>query len=253
MWSFEPGSPQFPYQVPPAAQQLREPDIMLIPHLGHTGPAAVVMGDIVSAAVVTGDVVSAAVVMGDVVSAVVVMGDVVSAVVVLGLQAWMPSDQEWSKFELPGAPHFPYQVPLTAQQLRKPDFLMTPHLGHTALTAVVMGGVVAAVVDVWAENKIIERQTLRKSSLELHTHTHTHTHTYFNIESPVSLSAVVMGVVVAAVVDVGAVNKIIEKALQVLYTVQIIIGITHTHTHTSFHIVSPVRLSLQARMPSNQE
>ena len=94
VWSFEPGSPQFPYQVPPAAQQLREPDIMLIPHLGHTGPAAVVMGDIVSAAVVTGDVVSAAVVMGDVVSAAVVMGDVVSAVVVVGLQAWMPSDQE---------------------------------------------------------------------------------------------------------------------------------------------------------------
>ena len=136
-----------------------------------------------------------AVVLGDVMSAAVAMGDVVSAaVVVLGLQAWMPSDQEWSKFELPGAPHFPYQVPLTAQQLRKPDFLITPHLGHAiviavvmggvvaivvdvdaALIAVVMGSVVAAVVDVWTENKIIERQALCKSLLEIHTH-------IFNIE-----------------------------------------------------------------------
>ena len=102
---------------------------------------------------------------------------------------------------------------MTAQQLRKPDFLITPHLGHAiviavvmgvvvaadvgvdttliavvmggvvaivvdvdaALIAVVMGSVVAAVVDVWTENKIIERQALCKSLLEIHTH-------IFNIE-----------------------------------------------------------------------
>ena len=59
----------------------------------------------------------------------------------LRLQASLPSNHVWSNFESPGSPHWLNQAPPGAQQLSLPDLLKMPHLGHTSLIAVVVGGV----------------------------------------------------------------------------------------------------------------
>ena len=59
------------------------------------------------------------------------------------LQASMPSDHVCSCLESPALPHFPNQDPPRLQQLLLPDFLMMPHLEHTAIVS----GILA--VGVW--------------------------------------------------------------------------------------------------------
>ena len=49
------------------------------------------------------------------------------------LQAWMPSAHVCSNIESLESPHFLNQAPPRAQQLRLPDFLVVPHLGHPVL------------------------------------------------------------------------------------------------------------------------
>ena len=49
------------------------------------------------------------------------------------LQAWMPSAHVCSNVESLESPHFLNQAPPRAQQLRLPDFLVVPHLGHPVL------------------------------------------------------------------------------------------------------------------------
>ena len=51
----------------------------------------------------------------------------------LPLQACMPSPHVWPKLESPTSPHFLNQAPPRAQQLRLPDFLVVPHLGHPSV------------------------------------------------------------------------------------------------------------------------
>jgi len=118
---------------------------VLVPHLGHTRPIAVVIGS-----VVTDDVCAPAVV--DTRPIAVVIGSVVTDdVCAPGSHAWMPSSHVCSKFS--EFPHFLNQEPPGAQQLRLPDFVLVPHLGHTRPIAVVIGSVVTddvcapAVVD----------------------------------------------------------------------------------------------------------
>ena len=60
------------------------------------------------------------------------------------LQAWMPSAHVCSNVESPASPHFLNQAPPRAQQLRLPDFLVVPHLGHPVL--LLLGADVLVVV-----------------------------------------------------------------------------------------------------------
>ena len=53
------------------------------------------------------------------------------------MQAATPSDHLWSTFLLPAPPQFLNQAPPGAQQLRLPDFLNVPQLGHPIVFAVV--------------------------------------------------------------------------------------------------------------------
>ena len=140
-----------------------------MPHLGHTAVLVVVMGGSVAAVVVDVWPANKMVLEQD---AMYQLG--------LGLHIYlhiqspmslpshvsMPSPQVWSKLESPALPHFPNQEPPRAQQLRLPDFLTAPHLGHTAVlvavmdgsaaaVAVVMGGVVAAGVVVMGGGVVI--------------------------------------------------------------------------------------------------
>jgi len=89
-----PVAPQFPNQEPPRAQQLSLPDLLMVPHARHMGPAVVVGANV---------------------------------------QASTPSNQLWSNFVLPTLPQFLYQLPPGAQQLTRPDFLNAPHFGHTRI------------------------------------------------------------------------------------------------------------------------
>jgi len=114
--------PHFLNQEPPEAQQLGLPDFVLVPHLEHTRPIAVVIGS-----VVTDDVCAPAVV--DSRPIVVVMDSAVS------LHACLPSNHVCSKFESPGSPHFLYQEPPRAQQVGFPDLVAT-HLEHVAAPSI---------------------------------------------------------------------------------------------------------------------
>ena len=51
-----------------------------------------------------------------------------------------------SNVESPSSPHFLFQVPPGAQQLRLPFFLTVPHLGHAGPGSVVVDGVVTTDV-----------------------------------------------------------------------------------------------------------
>ena len=61
----------------------------------------------------------------------------------------MPSNHVCSNFESPEFPQFLNQTPPKAQQLSMPDFFMVPHFAHTGLGVIVLGGVVAAGIDMW--------------------------------------------------------------------------------------------------------
>ena len=62
-------------------------------------------------------------------------------------QAWMPSTQVCSNRESPASPHLLNQAPPREQQLRLPDFLLKPHLGHCVLLATDVLVAVDASVD----------------------------------------------------------------------------------------------------------
>ena len=61
------------------------------------------------------------------------------------LQACMPSSHVCSKFGSPGMPHLSTHAPPRAQQLRRPECFLDPHLGHTGSRLVVV--VVVVTVD----------------------------------------------------------------------------------------------------------
>ena len=75
------------------------------------------------------------------------------------VQACMPSNHVYSAFAFPALPHFLYQAPPGAQQLRLPDFLLIPHFGHTELGLLVMVVVAAAdVINRLKHNKSIDNK-----------------------------------------------------------------------------------------------
>ena len=114
---------------------------MLVPHLGHTRPVAVVIGS-----AVTDDVCAPAVadIRGIDFTAYKRVMFIIHLARNLLLHAWMPSSHVCSKFS--AFPHFLNQEPPEAQQLGLPDFVLVPHLGHTRPIAVVIGSAVTDYV-----------------------------------------------------------------------------------------------------------
>jgi len=113
------GFPHLLNQAPPRAQQLRVPEFLKLLHLVHFEPTVVVVS-------------------------VTTVGVVMACGI--RLQAWMPCDHVWSKFESLGFPQLLNQAPPRAQQLSLPEFLTIPHLAHTGPFAVVVGAVQMRVV-----------------------------------------------------------------------------------------------------------
>ena len=71
----------------------------------------------------------------------------------------MPSNHVYSPFAFPALPHFLYQAPPGAQQLRLPDFLLVPHFGHAELGLLVVVVVEAAdAINRLKHKKIIDNK-----------------------------------------------------------------------------------------------
>ena len=120
-----PAPPQFLNQAAPGAQQVRWPDFLMVPHLGHVVTA--VSLDVVANLDVPVMLVAE-------VDAVVIA---VAALVTLLLHAWTPSNHVCLNFASPAPPQFLNQAPPGAQQLARPDFANVPHFGHIILPRIV--------------------------------------------------------------------------------------------------------------------